>query len=218
MPLSADLEHLDFGVTMPVRQTGNIVEFTLEPVENQQRSKKEGHRVYEDKEMISIRAPGSKDVIQRVVTDKDRREYADKYDAFKKQQEAPSDGFPLREWPVLSRAEVLTLSALGMKTVEHVASVSDGNIKALGHQGFELRKKARDWLERTASNAPMEQLRTENEDLRNKLEVLSRAVSQLQREKGVEQQPLVEMPPPRVATNGAPKKRGRPAKATKEAV
>lgn len=178
------------------KDDGNIVTFELSPIENEAKSKLAGYPVYEDVELITIRAPGMRDFIQRVVTEQDKANHAAKYQAFKAGLDDPTQGTPLKEWPPISRAQAMTLAGLGIKTVEHIAAVSDANIGALGHGGYALRKKAQEWLQRAKSLAPTAKLEAENAELRSKLEVLARAVETLQQQKGIEPQPLVEMPAP----------------------
>jgi hypothetical protein len=59
----------------------------------------------------------------------------------------------------------------GVHSVEQLASMPDSQAqKFMGIQA--LKQKAKDYIEAAKGNAPLEQLRAENEELRNRMEAL----------------------------------------------
>jgi hypothetical protein len=187
-----------------------LVRFHLSPLRNDVESKKAGREVWEDKEFITIRAPGAKDFVERVATTHDKQRFARHYQAFKANMAEPEIGTPLKEWAAVGRADVEMLNYHGVKTVEQLAGMSDSNLQNLGPGKIRLRQQAKDFLEQAKGNAPAAALRAELEKRDGQIAVLMQAVQKLQQEKGVEVGPVIEFDAP-------PKRRGRPPKA-KEAV
>ena len=85
-----------------------------------------GHPVYEDRDFIEINIPGDmNNVIQRPVTDRDTQQFAAAYARYKEGLEPSVEGVPLQAWSRLTPAQVANYKALGVKTVENVAGMSD---------------------------------------------------------------------------------------------
>lgn len=174
-----------------------LVRFTLEPLENTALSKVEGRLICEEKEFITIRAPGAKDTVKRVASRFDRNRFARHYAAFKAGLADPEVGSPLKEWPIVTRSQVEMLAYKGVKTVEQLAGVADSNLMELGPGAVTLKQKAKDWLERAKGNAPAERHRADLAEANGKIEVLMRAVETLQKNQGLPATPLVEVAPKR---------------------
>lgn len=107
----------------------------------------DGKTVYQDREFIEITIPGDntkKPVFPVSQTYIDR--WPNAYKKFKEGLEAPIDGRPLEEWPILRPAMVLQLKSLGFRTVENVANMSDIAVQKVGIGALELRKKAQAYL------------------------------------------------------------------------
>lgn len=68
------------------------------------------------------------------------------YAAWKEGRELPVDGTPLRNWPVLSPAQLKNLEGLNLFTLEQLANATDDAVAALGMGGIALRQRARDFL------------------------------------------------------------------------
>lgn len=140
-----------------------------------------GRLVCQDVEYIEIKTPGDNtSIVHRPVRDADRRQYAAQYKAWKAGQEAPSSGTPLEQWPGLRKSEIKELVALGIKTVEALAGVSDGNLQNIGMGKRALRDRAQVWLKAASDNAPLEALQAQLRERENQLEVLSRQVAELE--------------------------------------
>lgn len=114
----------------------------------------DGQKVFRDVEMVEIIMPGNpwnKPDIR--VTDTERARWPKSYAAFKAGQEAPIDGTPLEEWPVLSRSQVLTLKSLEFRTVEDIAEMNEYAIQRVGMGARQLKTKAMAYLDDGAKSA-----------------------------------------------------------------
>ena len=177
-----------FNFSAEQRPHRALVTFYLDKMINNFRSEQEGHPVYDDKEMIRIITPGdTKSVIEAVVKDEHRRQYAREYEAFKAGMAIPAEGTPLEEWPPMTPATVANLKAINIHTVEQLAEVHDGILPNLGLGGRTLRDKAKNWLENAAGGAVVSRLQAENERLKeeqgvqaNTIKDLTAAVARLQ--------------------------------------
>jgi len=69
------------------------------------------------------------------------------YEAFTKGNELPREGTPVRTWPAPNREQVIRLIALGITTVEDLASVPDSGLGNIGLDGRHLRDLARNYIE-----------------------------------------------------------------------
>lgn len=150
------------------------VQFFYEPVKNDKKSREAGRLVCEDVEYYEIRIPGDRDVRRGPVTDRERQKFPRRYAAFKAQENQDAVvGLPLKEWPLIeSKSMVEELRFVGVRTVEHLAGLSDQALKQLGPGWLEWRTKAQDWLKKADAAAPLAKLRAENTELRQRLETL----------------------------------------------
>lgn len=116
------------------------------------------------------------------------------FDEFMKLGEQKDEGFPVREWSALTRAEAENLLGLGLTTLEKVAAADDAVLRDMTG-GKELKAKAQAWLDDAKDKGIMaskqekltkelEELKLLNEDLKKQLqsayaqiEVLTKATS-----------------------------------------
>lgn len=197
--------------------SGNLVHFSMLDIENTEKSKEAGYPVYESMECICIKAPGSltQENIIPLRKEWQRRHYIGRYPrhyaAFKAGLEDPTEGYPLKNWPPMahSRGELDLYAFHGVKTIQALAAITDGNITTFGASGRKRREQAKGWLEHAQTNAPMAKLNAKNQELENKLEVALRAIETLQKEKGLPTAPVVELAPaapkPKRVRNKKPK-------------
>jgi hypothetical protein len=160
-----------------------IPEFEMRPVKNNFKSEQSGKPVFEEQEFITIRVPGDRKTEWcGRVTEEHKARFPRHYAAFKQQQEAPTEGTPLAEWPAVTRSQVLELAAVHIKTVEQIAELSDDLLnKAVPMGGYALRDKAKRWLEQAAGNAPTEALAAENALLKENQEVMQRQMDEMKK-------------------------------------
>lgn len=159
----------DDGTGKTSNDTNLGVHFELRPKQNQAATLLHGRPVFDDVEYVEIFSPGDpKNIVCKPVTDEHRRRFAPQYAAFKLGQQAARSGTPLAQWPSITRAQVEELAFLKLSTVEELAAFPDTD-KPGFEAVFELRKRARDYLEAAKGNAPLEQLRAQVESLSRQL-------------------------------------------------
>ncbi|MFI0489337.1 MAG: hypothetical protein ACH344_08670 [Yersinia sp. (in: enterobacteria)] len=136
-----------------------FVEFSLDAVLDQFKMDEEGIPVYNDVEMITITLPGDRvSTLVEKVTPEHRKRFKKQYDAWKEGSEAPIEGLPLTEWPVITKAQALNLKILKIFSVEQLAQLPDTRIDALGLGGRDLRDKAKAYLDRAVGAKEITQL------------------------------------------------------------
>ena len=237
----SELPELDEGfqelVQIAAQQTQRPtinVRFYTEAIRDEDAQKKTGKVKFRDVEMIEKSIPGDKDIIRHEATDEEKKEFAALYVAWRKgqNQDETLPGFPIRKWPQVTNSEAETLAYNGIKTVEQLAAVADVHLQRIGPY-MKLRQDARDWLENEKKGATVVALRSENAELRGRLETLERMLKTqsdeiaaarsnggtLPRDPSADAFAQLEAIKQQVAaltaaqTNGAPKRRGRPPKA-----
>jgi len=157
---------------------GLYVEFFLQPVENKEKSLKEGRPIFEDKEYITIRVLGDKSTVRtRPVTYKpngtvpaDIERFHRQYQAFKSQNAQITEGTPVTEWAAITKSEAMELKALNIHTIESLANCGDNNINWFG--GRQLRDKAIAWINQAKDGSGIIKLQEENNYLKTQLEAL----------------------------------------------
>lgn len=80
------------------------------------------------------------------------------------------EGTPLRNWPVITKAQLENCEHLHLYTIEALAEATDETTERLGMGGVALRQRARDWLAAKAGDAG--KLSAELEALRVRLQDL----------------------------------------------
>lgn len=211
--------------------SSEVIRFDMVSKQDEAASRAAGRPVFRELEYIEIRNPGDRlSINHRQIEDEDKRKYANQYAHWLKTREDPTSGTPLREWAPVTRSQVEHLAYSGVKTVEELAGVTDGNAQQLGAGYISLIQKARDQLAATKGQDVAAVLRAEMEMLRASNMALMAQVSDLanraQAKADGKEMPApvpvhVFVPPAQVsavsaapATPAAPKKRGRPAKKT----
>ena len=159
---TADFDVKDFEHGQKSRMDETLlVKFFIQPLIDNSASKKEGRPIYRDREFIDIKVPGSRtggDV--HLVKPRDVARFPRHYDAFKRRIEAPNEGTPLHEWPLVSRSQAEEMAFYNVKTVEQLAEVNDNNAgQFMGMQ--DLKRKASEWLERAGETAQSDELYSE---------------------------------------------------------
>jgi hypothetical protein len=130
------------------------VGFGLRPVQDKGASELKGYPVFKEREYVSLRVPGDKNTHSfRPSNEKDRERYPKAYAAFKNRNSTVTTGFPIEQWPQITRGEALTLKAMSIHSVESLAEVHDGHIEKLGHSGRQWRTKAKAFLAQAKDTA-----------------------------------------------------------------
>lgn len=103
---------------------------------------------YEDMVMVTIINKGDpKAVIEREKRPEDEKRWPDHWKAFLEGTEAPLGGIPLKEFPMLTPADIATCQRYHVRTVEDLADYPDVQLKNLGGKGTSMKKEAGKFLE-----------------------------------------------------------------------
>jgi hypothetical protein len=179
-----------------------LIKFDKVAVEDRNATIEAGRRITKDVDMVFIKQIGEKDETMRnaqewinQLYDKamgsngnrpsipmEWYEFAKKsYDNWQKGYEAPRTGTPVREWPILTPAQIQNLHSMNTFTVEEISTWTENAVVMYGMGGRELRDKARLWLESGDAKAEQIQaLQVENKSLKQKMEELADQVRALQ--------------------------------------
>jgi hypothetical protein len=140
------------------------VKFFLHPRLNPKKTKEAGREIYDEIEMVSIQTPGNSKTVHNAPADdmhwdgnnsrsvayKER--FAEIYDAFKRGTAELQTGSPLTVLG-LNTAQIAELHAKSVRTVEHLAGMSDTNISRMGHGTRDLVNKARAFIDASTGGA-----------------------------------------------------------------
>jgi len=175
MPEAQQLDYSSPGMNQQGQGGRLYIQFSSEAVQDMELSAKEGRPVHVEEEFITIIVPGDRDTICRPVRSTDREQYAQQYAAFKNKQEQPVTGTLLSVLPFLTKAQVADLNAANVRTAEQLAAMSD--VLAQKFMGMHsLRKRAKDFLDAAAGNAPIERMNKELEVRDNTIATLQKAL------------------------------------------
>lgn len=170
---TAEFDYNDFtDGAQNVQDQNLLVKFFYKSVQDTKQTAAEGHPVFVEREYVDIRVPGSTDIVVRPASTRDKERFPRHYSAFLNRVEAPTNGTPLTEWPVITRALADQLSFMNIKTVEALSELNDNLMGSLmGAQT--LKKKAKDWLKRSKDDGAYAKLRDELTESHAKVEDLS---------------------------------------------
>ena len=125
-----------------------IPRFYTEPMEMEHQSKVQGRPIFQERELVEIIIPGDRNTrVTEIVNDEHRARWPAEYAAFKKGEEAPLIGTPLKDWPPLTTARVRELAYFDILTVEQLAGVNDAQLQKLGMGAYAQREAAKKFLE-----------------------------------------------------------------------
>lgn len=143
-PEEAQREHL---AAMRYDPKGVAIRFFMKPQIDVDKSIVENRPIFVEKEFVEIQIPGNKDEIRvREVRWYDKEHHPVEYAAFKARGETAVIGTPLDHLPSIGEAQKAELRYYGVKTVEQLAGLPDGEAqKFFGIQ--EARRKAREFME-----------------------------------------------------------------------
>lgn len=173
---------------MPIDDKGLVAVFRNGTIKNVNKSAEAGRPIFDDIELVEIRAAGSKDVGvfpamefshwdddeinggQRQITYAER--FSRQYQQFKAREQQTKSGTPLDYLPFLTEAKRAELRALNIYTAEALAIVDGAELKNLGVGGRELKNNAVVFLENSTDNARITKLEAELAETRAKNQVL----------------------------------------------
>ena len=166
-----------------------LVKFFVKPMPDQAASKEQGRPIFKDVEYIDIKIPGSRTGgACRPASFADKNRFPEHYSAFKQRVEAPSEGTPLAEWPLITRSLAEELAFHNVKTVEHLSTMADNHVAKFMGLGT-LKAKAVDWLEQAKEGADLQAMKDELVSRDEKIAALEAKLDKL-----LEAQPTDEVP------------------------
>lgn len=179
---AADFNHEDFTTqgTSAADKT-LLVKFYVRPKQNQAASKKEGRPIFKDVEYIDIKVPGTRSGgACRPATQGDKQRFPEHYTAFKNRIEGAEEmvGTPLSEWPQISRSRIEEMAFFHIKTVEQLANMADAQVSQF-MGGYDLKRKAAEWLEQVEDEKPFIALENQIGELREQNKQLQESVAAL---------------------------------------
>jgi hypothetical protein len=121
--------------------------FHMHSVQDPIASEAAGRPIFVQQERIQFIMPGSPNQPVEVVTDVHRQRWPEQYAAFRRGEDATTDGTPLEHWSLLSRSHVLEMKALGIHSVEQCAGLSDAAVQKIGMGGHRIRELAKAYLD-----------------------------------------------------------------------
>lgn len=160
-----------------------LVKFFLKSAPDKQATADKGHPVFKDVEYIQIAIPGKRDPQAcRPATVADKQRFPDHYDRFQRRVEEPESGWPLIEWPAISRSLAENLSFHNIKTVEQLAAANDNALGGI-MGGLSYKQKAIDALaqasDSTVAAARVKDLEAKNATLMEDNSTLAGKVDKL---------------------------------------
>ena len=147
-----------------------MVKFFTNSVENKFKSEQEGRPVFEEKPFITIITPGSRDVFTTKVNDVYKRRFPAAWKRFQESMEEHGEiaGMPLKEWPMVTRAQAEEMAYLNVFTVEQLAALSDTHGQKLMNY-HDLKRKAQAFVAAATDGAFVQKITAENQKLQDQI-------------------------------------------------
>lgn len=197
------------------------VSFEVRAVEDREKTMELGHAASKDVDYALITPPGSKDRVERVVSEwlqqcedavkQDRlpatwlQHFKAIYAQWKESNTIEVNGTDVRKWPLATPGQIETLIGANIRTVEDLAVATEEGLSRLGMGGRGLKQLAIDWLqsskdvgktaaELTALKAENERLSLRNAELETALGELKVQVQQVVAAQQAQQQTSLKQP------------------------
>lgn len=172
----------------PASDAKLFVEFSVEPLLDDEATAKAGRPIYKDADFIRICRPGDNtDVVHRPVWMDPRHAYSDfhrfgkKYEAWKSGQSALASGTPLsalEAFGLLTRADVATYGHANIRTAEQFVGMAD--VDSQKFPGFSiLKEKIQRFLDSAKAEAPAAELRKELADRDARIAAQDEAIKEM---------------------------------------
>lgn len=164
---------------------GIFVQFYTDAIENKAKSEKEGRPIFEDVAFIRKMVPGDQsNVIERVAKDFDKAQHPREWEIFNSQRVQGLVGTPLEQWPQVTRGQVKEAKYFEVHTVEQLSELSDMACNKMGMGFFELRGRAKSYLEAASSTAKDTAQAAENQRLRDEMAALKAQLAEVAPRRG----------------------------------
>lgn len=169
-----------YGVVRFGNDDKTNVLFYDKPVVDPIKSREMGRRWEVSKQYVRIQHPGEKDYSDRPLTDFDKARFPRQWAQYLQGHKQMPDGTPVDVLFPQSPEIPANLHSLGCHTIEQLAGMTEHGSQTIGMGATQWRDRARKFLEAAAGSAGIHRLEKQIEDERNKNEVLSNQISQLQ--------------------------------------
>ena len=164
---------------------GVFVQFYTDAVELKAESEKQGRPIFQDMAHIRKLIPGdTSNVVERVAKDYDKRMYPREWEVFHRQQAEGMVGTPLEQWPQITRGQVKESKYFEVHTVEQLSELSDTSCGKMGMGFFDLRDRAKAYLQAAKSTALETAQAAENQRLRDEMDALKAQLAEVAPRRG----------------------------------
>lgn len=103
------------------------------------------------------------------------------FEEWKKGNELPADGSPIKTWSAINKEQINRLLALEIPTVEDLAQFPDSNLGMIGLDGRYLRDLAKTWIQESADKGVnVRRLAELEQEVATKDEVIERLVKRVE--------------------------------------
>lgn len=158
--------------------SNNYVEFEQVAVQNQKKTEQMGCPQFDDEVFIKIMFPGDRTkVVFKKANDEYKRRYPNQWAAYLAQEKQVPEGFPIQEWPILTKAEAANFKAMNIHTVEALAGLPDTALSFFGARSY--RDKAQATLAKAKDGSAVLVIEAENKALKADMEVLREQMKEL---------------------------------------
>jgi hypothetical protein len=160
-------------------------QFYMGATKDEAASLKEGRPIFKDVPFVRIFVPGDKDnIIDQPAWIDDNHanshssRFPDEWRRFEEGKAEVQEGTPIELLPGISKSQVEELKYFHVRTVEHLANMSDSNAQRF--MGIrKMQAEARNYLERAAGAAPEKRLMSELEKRDNEIATLKTQLGEL---------------------------------------
>lgn len=157
-----------------------FVVFYMGVIVDEDASAKAGRLIARDAEFVRIMIPGDKNnILDRPASEHDKRRFPRQFEQFKAgvKEEDQIVGTRLRDWPPASRAQVLELEYLGVKTVEQLGELRDDVVSRVPGMR-DLKDIAKAWLGRAKTTAEVAQQVADKKAMQGRIDELQHAIKE----------------------------------------
>lgn len=167
---------------------GVYARFYYVPKEDTVASAEAGRPIFKEVEYIEIIAAGNaNNIIRKPAREDDRRRFHKQYAMFRQGDSDQMVGTPLTEVPWISRGQAEELMYHKIRTLENLAEANDNACAGVPGM-YDLRRRAKAWLEKAAEAAPFTKMQEEMDEMRKK-------IASLEAEKAAQAAPKVTPAP-----------------------
>lgn len=154
--------------------------FFIQPVHDQRASDAHGAPRFQDMEHVRLQVAGDQNNVPVLPVDEAiKQRFATQYARWKANREDKHfDGTPLRDWPLLSPAQIAEFNANHILSVEQLAEIADTYVTRI-HDGRVWRKKAQDFLKLAKDSGLVMKQAVEIERQNEKIAELTKTVLEL---------------------------------------